>query len=140
MPVVFSNAATIGRHHSSCTVQYSTSSPWAAAASGIANSNAGRTPRNHVEIRIVSSWVMLAKRGDSALGGECSANSGFQRKGGWISDHRVRLSSMLHDPSRHEPLRDLPWDEARARATIRHIVADTEAHFSPDTYWPLHPR
>ena len=47
---------------------------------------------------------------------------------------------MLHDPARHEPLRDLPWDEERARATIRHIVADTEAHFSPDRYWPLHPR
>ena len=25
---------------------------------------------------------------------------------------------MLHDPARHEPLRAMPWDEARARATI----------------------
>lgn len=47
---------------------------------------------------------------------------------------------MLHDPARHEPLRDIAWDERRARATIAHIVADTEARFSPDHYWPLHPR
>ena len=47
---------------------------------------------------------------------------------------------MLHDPARHEPLCNLRWDEDRARASIRHIVADTEARFSPDTYWPIHPR
>ena len=47
---------------------------------------------------------------------------------------------MLHDPARHEPLRPRAWDEARARATIARIVRDTEAHFSPERYWPLHPR
>jgi hypothetical protein len=46
---------------------------------------------------------------------------------------------MLHDPARHEPLRPFPWDEARARAAVTHIVADTEARFTPEGYWPLHP-
>lgn len=46
---------------------------------------------------------------------------------------------MLHDPARHEPLRALPWDADRARACIAQIVRDTEAHFSEDRYWPLHP-
>ena len=26
------------------------------------------------------------------------------------------------------------------RDFIRHIVADTEAHYTPDHYWPMHPR
>jgi len=47
---------------------------------------------------------------------------------------------MLHDPSRHEPLLPLEWNEARARDAIAHIVADSEARFSPETFWPLHPR
>ena len=47
---------------------------------------------------------------------------------------------MLYDPARHEALQAIPWDEARVRAAIENIVADTEARFSPDGYWPLHPR
>jgi hypothetical protein len=47
---------------------------------------------------------------------------------------------MLFDPTRHEPLARIGWDERRARAMIEHIVRDTEAHFSPDMYWPVHPR
>ncbi len=47
---------------------------------------------------------------------------------------------MLYDASRHEQLRTIAWDEARARAMIATIVADTEARFSPDTFWPMHPR
>jgi Lanthionine synthetase C-like protein len=47
---------------------------------------------------------------------------------------------MLHDPARHEALQAMPWDEARVRAAIEHIVADTEARFSPERLWPLHPR
>jgi hypothetical protein len=47
---------------------------------------------------------------------------------------------VLYDPARHEPLRTIAWDEARARAMVEHIVADTEARFSPDRFWPLHPR
>lgn len=47
---------------------------------------------------------------------------------------------MLFDPTRHEALQLLPWDETRVRAFIQHIVADTEARFSPDRYWPMHPR
>jgi Lanthionine synthetase C-like protein len=47
---------------------------------------------------------------------------------------------MLYDPARHEALQAIPWDEGRVRAAIEHIVADTEARFSADGYWPLHPR
>ncbi len=47
---------------------------------------------------------------------------------------------MLYDASRHEQCATIAWDEARARAMIATIVADTEAHFSPDTFWPMHPR
>jgi Lanthionine synthetase C-like protein len=46
---------------------------------------------------------------------------------------------MLHDPARHAALRDIPWDEARVRAAIVRIIADAEAQFSPDTFWPTHP-
>ena len=47
---------------------------------------------------------------------------------------------MLHDPARHEPLRTIGWDEARARSLIERIVVDTETRFSGDDFWPLHPR
>lgn len=47
---------------------------------------------------------------------------------------------MLHDPARHETLRNIAWDEARVRDTIRFIVRDTEAHYQPRRYWPIHPR
>lgn len=47
---------------------------------------------------------------------------------------------MLHDPARHEPLRAREWNEARARDAIAHIVADTESRFSPEAFWPMHPR
>ena len=47
---------------------------------------------------------------------------------------------MLFDPARHEPCRVRAWDEARARAVIDRIVAETEAAFVPGRGWPLHPR
>jgi hypothetical protein len=47
---------------------------------------------------------------------------------------------MLFDPSRHEELQPIAWDEARVRAAIKRIVAETEAAFSPERYWPTHPR
>ena len=47
---------------------------------------------------------------------------------------------MLHDPSRHEPLSTTPWDEAAARAALARIVADAEQHYSPERWWPSHPR
>ncbi len=47
---------------------------------------------------------------------------------------------MLHDPDRHEALRPIAWDEGRAREAIARIVADTEARYSAETYWPTHPR
>lgn len=47
---------------------------------------------------------------------------------------------MLFDPSRHEPLQAIPWDEDRVRGSIRQIVADTESRFTPEALWPPHPR
>jgi lantibiotic modifying enzyme len=45
----------------------------------------------------------------------------------------------LFDPSRHEPLAELGWDEGRVRATIADIVARTEAAFDERELWPAHP-
>lgn len=47
---------------------------------------------------------------------------------------------MLYDPSRHEPLRPIAWDEEAARQMIAQIVDDAETRFTPDGYWPPHPR
>lgn len=43
---------------------------------------------------------------------------------------------MLYKPEAFEPLTDEPWNEARVREGIRSIVADTEAAYSPDAFWP----
>ena len=47
---------------------------------------------------------------------------------------------MLFDPARHEPLRANPWDEDRVRKYIAQIAADAEASFTPQGWWPPHPR
>jgi hypothetical protein len=47
--------------------------------------------------------------------------------------------TMRYDPSRHEALRQIAWDEWQARAAIGRIVLDTDARFSEEGYWPLHP-
>src|SRR5262245_49641904 len=47
---------------------------------------------------------------------------------------------MLHDPARHEPLLDAPWNEAVVRAAIDRIVSGTEAAFVEGRGWPAHPR
>lgn len=46
---------------------------------------------------------------------------------------------MLFNSDRHEPLTDLEWNETSAVAAIERIVRDTEARFSEESYWPLHP-
>ena len=46
---------------------------------------------------------------------------------------------MLFDPSSHEPLTGLPWEESRARAAIADIAARTEAAFDEEALWPAHP-
>jgi hypothetical protein len=46
---------------------------------------------------------------------------------------------MLFSPERHEPLRADAWDEGRAREAIERIVRDTEARFTPEGLWPMHP-
>ena len=50
------------------------------------------------------------------------------------------MTSLLHDPARHEPLLDIAWDEARVRDAIAHVVRRTEARFAQDDGWPMHPR
>jgi len=47
---------------------------------------------------------------------------------------------MLHDPARHEALTATPWNEGRALDVIERIVCDAEARFSPEGWWPSHPR
>ena len=46
---------------------------------------------------------------------------------------------MLFDPTRHTPLTPIPWDEERARSCITQMIADTEARFTPQGWWPPHP-
>lgn len=46
---------------------------------------------------------------------------------------------MLFSPERHEPLRADAWNEGRAREAIERIVRDTEARFTPEGLWPMHP-
>ena len=46
---------------------------------------------------------------------------------------------QLYEPQRHERLGGADWSEARARAAIEQIVADTQRGFSVDGLWPLHP-
>ncbi len=46
---------------------------------------------------------------------------------------------MLFDPSRHEPISKIEWDEAAVRKAISQIVTDTESCFTSDRYWPSHP-
>jgi hypothetical protein len=48
--------------------------------------------------------------------------------------------SALIDPARHEPLAGAPWDESLARATVERVVRLAETAFTPQAYWPAHPR
>lgn len=43
---------------------------------------------------------------------------------------------MLYKPEAFEQLTDEPWREDHVRERIRAIVADAEAAYSPDTFWP----
>jgi hypothetical protein len=42
----------------------------------------------------------------------------------------------LFDPSEHEPLTGLSWDEKRARACIDKIIADSLDAYEPRRFWP----
>lgn len=44
---------------------------------------------------------------------------------------------MLHQPERFEPLAG-DWDDERARAGIRAIVADADSAFGAESLWPAH--
>ena len=44
------------------------------------------------------------------------------------------------DPSRHVPLRSIPWSPSEASAAIEEIVADATLHFDAERFWPSHPR
>ena len=50
------------------------------------------------------------------------------------------MTSVLFDPSVHEPLTDRVWDPDRARVAIADIVVRTEAAFDGQTLWPAHPQ
>jgi hypothetical protein len=43
------------------------------------------------------------------------------------------------DPTRHVPLRPLPWSEEDAVTAIEEIVSDALAHFDAERFWPAHP-
>lgn len=45
----------------------------------------------------------------------------------------------LYEQSRHEPLIEMKWDEARARDAINRIAQDTDDHFDLQHLWPVHP-
>jgi hypothetical protein len=45
----------------------------------------------------------------------------------------------LFDADRHEALAGGGWDEGQARAAIARILADTEAAFTLEGLWPIHP-
>lgn len=47
---------------------------------------------------------------------------------------------MLHDPARHEPLRETPWDPGRAKACIERIVDGLDREFEPGRGWAPHPQ
>ncbi len=51
---------------------------------------------------------------------------------------RARIARMLHEPARHEPVTDQPWDEEGVLAAVRRIVADADAGFGAAGIWPLH--
>ncbi len=53
--------------------------------------------------------------------------------------HTSTTDGMLYRPERHEPCETTAWNPARAQALIERIVADTEAQFSPEAFWPMHP-
>lgn len=46
---------------------------------------------------------------------------------------------MLFDPDRHEPLLDVAWNAAQARAAIAAIVEDLEQSLGAGIVWPVHP-
>jgi hypothetical protein len=43
------------------------------------------------------------------------------------------------EPSRHVPLRPVPWDQSAVAQAINEIVADALNHFDGDRFWPAHP-
>jgi hypothetical protein len=45
----------------------------------------------------------------------------------------------LFEPSRHESITEVRWDDAVARAAIARIAGDAEAAFRAEAYWPIHP-
>ena len=46
---------------------------------------------------------------------------------------------VLFDPTAHEPLTELEWNDAAARAAVAAVAADAEAAFDRDELWASHP-
>jgi hypothetical protein len=49
------------------------------------------------------------------------------------------MMTGLFDPTRHEPLEPLPWNEAAAREAIRRIADSALAAYEPGLGWRAHP-
>jgi hypothetical protein len=81
-------------------------------------------------------WTFLGSV--ATLFGLLCAVDGAHAEGRLLSTAQDAGERMLYEPSRHEALRPIRWDENVVRRTIERIVADTEAHFSEERYWP-HP-
>ena len=47
---------------------------------------------------------------------------------------------MLHQPARHEPLCNAPWNEPAARGFLQTLADQACQHFDPLTLWRIHPR
>lgn len=45
----------------------------------------------------------------------------------------------LFDPSKHEPIKSMPWSEGAALDGVQHIAHQTCLAFSPKELWPSHP-
>jgi hypothetical protein len=85
-------------------------------------------------LRPVIADVNFAGRDRPELAGSRRLRGSPDRPAVWHdSVQRRDAACMLHDPARHEPLLSIAWDEGQARATIEHIVHDTEARFSAGT-------
>ena len=46
---------------------------------------------------------------------------------------------MLHDPSAHDVLVGVRWDESCVLEAVGKVVADVERAYGPTGAWPLHP-
>jgi len=51
----------------------------------------------------------------------------------------TETNDAMIDPSRHVPLRSIPWDANEVTKAIEDIVTDALAQFDEERFWPAHP-